>query len=208
MVATAIAGISGSIGVSTAATRFSPSARRRDRGCAISLDRHGGSMRATASPQATLAPSTSPPTLGMCAACQCHVVQWNWRLQRQSFSHRRAICDSCRHAQQPHYGQHRGHGNALAATHFAVSGFPANVVGQPFTCTVTALDQNNNTATGYNGTVQISNMPCNLLLPPNSTLTGGVGVFSATLGSTGTTTPPPRVLHQRRQFCSGFRLPV
>ena len=53
---------------------------------------------------------------------------------------------------------------------------------------VTALDQGNHTATGYTGTVHFSSSDGNATLPANSTLTNGVGAFSATLRTAGTQT--------------------
>ena len=75
-----------------------------------------------------------------------------------------------------------------AATHFSVSA-PANAVaGTAFNFTVTALDQFNNTATGYAGTVHFTSTDANATLPPNSTLTNGSGTFSATLRTVGNQT--------------------
>src|SRR4029079_15457991 len=54
-----------------------------------------------------------------------------------------------------------------------------------FSFTVTALDQFNNTATGYAGTVHFTSSDGAATLPANSTLTGGVGTFSATLNTAG-----------------------
>jgi uncharacterized repeat protein (TIGR01451 family) len=78
--------------------------------------------------------------------------------------------------------------NAAAATHFSVSA-PANAVaGSAFNFTVTALDQFNNTATGYAGTVHFTSTDPSATLPTNSTLTNGTGTFSATLKTAGNRT--------------------
>jgi len=75
-----------------------------------------------------------------------------------------------------------------AATHFAVSA-PASVsAGSAFTFTVTALDQNNNTATSYNGTIHFSSSDGAASLPGNSALTNGTATFSATLSTVGAQT--------------------
>ena len=72
-----------------------------------------------------------------------------------------------------------------AATHLGVTGLAATTVAgvsQPFT--VTALDASGNTATGYAGTVHFTSTDGQATagsgLPANSTLTSGVGSFSAT----------------------------
>jgi uncharacterized repeat protein (TIGR01451 family) len=77
---------------------------------------------------------------------------------------------------------------AAAATRFSVSAPTNATAGSPFNFTVTALDQFNNTATGYAGTVQFSSTDGQAILPPNSTLTNGTGTFSATLKSIGNRT--------------------
>jgi hypothetical protein len=75
--------------------------------------------------------------------------------------------------------------SAAGATHFAVSA-PANVpLNSPFNFTVTALDQFNNTATGYAGTVHFTSTDAAAVLPSDSTLTSGAGTFSATLKTPG-----------------------
>jgi hypothetical protein len=67
------------------------------------------------------------------------------------------------------------------ATRFAISA-PSNVTaGSPFLVTVTAQDGGGNTATGYTGTVQITSNDAQAVLPPNATLTNGVGGFLVTL---------------------------
>jgi hypothetical protein len=76
--------------------------------------------------------------------------------------------------------------SAAAATHFVVSA-PATATGNvAFSFTVTALDQFNNTATGYGGTAHFTSTDGTATLPANSTLTSGTGTFSATLRTAGT----------------------
>src|SRR6185436_13894711 len=57
--------------------------------------------------------------------------------------------------------------------------------GAQFSFTVTALDQFNNTATGYSGIVQFTSSDGAATLPANSTLASGTSVFQATLTTTG-----------------------
>jgi hypothetical protein len=75
--------------------------------------------------------------------------------------------------------------NATAATHFTVSAPATAISGTAFNFTVTALDQFNNTATGYPGTAHFTSTDGAATLPANSTLTNGVGTFSATLNTAG-----------------------
>src|SRR5207253_1363568 len=60
--------------------------------------------------------------------------------------------------------------------------------GSAFNFTVTALDQFNNTATGYAGTVHFTSSDGQAVLPADSTLTNGTGTFSATVPTGGTQT--------------------
>src|SRR5207237_1424210 len=77
--------------------------------------------------------------------------------------------------------------SAATATHLAVSGYPSpTVAGASHSFTVTALDAFNNTVTGYAGTVHFTSSDGVATLPANSTLTNGVGTFSATLKTAGT----------------------
>ncbi|MFD0894868.1 DUF11 domain-containing protein [Luteolibacter ambystomatis] len=78
--------------------------------------------------------------------------------------------------------------NPAAATHYAVSAPGSATAGTAFNVTVTALDQFNNTATGYAGTVHFTSSDAQAVLPANSTLTSGVGTFSATLKTAGSRT--------------------
>ena len=77
-------------------------------------------------------------------------------------------------------------------THF-VFGVPGAVTaGRPFVIAVTAEDQFNNTASSYNGTVQLtsSDVPAAAggAIPGNMTLTNGFGFFAAVLETAGTQT--------------------
>ncbi len=78
--------------------------------------------------------------------------------------------------------------SAAAATHFSVSAPSSVTAGTAFSFTVTALDQFNNTATGYAGTVHFTSSDGQAILPANSTLTNGAGTFNATLKTTGSQT--------------------
>ena len=71
--------------------------------------------------------------------------------------------------------------NAGPATHFVVSAPPAAGVGVAFSFTVTALDASNNVAPSYSGTVRFTSNGYTAVLPPMSTLSNGVGTFTATL---------------------------
>jgi hypothetical protein len=72
-----------------------------------------------------------------------------------------------------------------AATQFAVSAPATATHGSAFNFTVTALDQFDNTVTGYSGTVHFTSSDAAAVLPANSTLTNGTRTFSATLNTTG-----------------------
>ncbi len=71
------------------------------------------------------------------------------------------------------------------ATRFEVDAPPNATQGDSFTFTVTAQDLFNNTATAYSGTVSFSSTDGLAVLPTPSTLTNGVGTFSATLNTVG-----------------------
>ena len=77
---------------------------------------------------------------------------------------------------------------AASATHFAVAAPASATAGSAFSSTVTALDQFNNTATGYSGTVHFTSSDGQAVLPANSTLTNGTDTFSDTLKTAGTQT--------------------
>ncbi len=77
---------------------------------------------------------------------------------------------------------------AAAATHFTVSAPASVTAGTAFTVTVTALDAFNNAAAGYAGTIHFTSSDGTATLPADSTLTSGVGTFSATLRTAGSQT--------------------
>jgi List-Bact-rpt repeat protein/Big-like domain-containing protein len=74
---------------------------------------------------------------------------------------------------------------SAAATHFLVSAPSTATAGTAFSFTVTAQDASNNTVTTYAGTVHFTSSDGAAVLPANSTLTNGVGTFSATLNTPG-----------------------
>ena len=73
-------------------------------------------------------------------------------------------------------------------THFSVTAPGTAAAGTAFSVTVTALDALNAVVTGYTGTVHFTSSDGAAVLPANSTLTNGVGTFSATLKTTGAQT--------------------
>ena len=79
-------------------------------------------------------------------------------------------------------------GTAGPATHFSVTAPASATAGAAFNVTVTALDASNATATSYTGTVHFTSSDTSATLPANSTLTNGVGTFSATLSTAGNQT--------------------
>src|SRR5207237_2017771 len=78
--------------------------------------------------------------------------------------------------------------SAAAATHFTVTAPTSATAGSAFNFTVTALDQFNNTASSYGGTVHFTSSDGQAVLPANSPLTNGTGTFSATLKTAGNQT--------------------
>ena len=80
--------------------------------------------------------------------------------------------------------------NAAAATHFTVAAPGSATAGGGFAYTVTALDQFNNIATGYGGTVNFSSTDVggSTQLPEGSASGNGVGTFSASLTTAGSQT--------------------
>ena len=79
--------------------------------------------------------------------------------------------------------------HAAQVTHYLIAGTPSSLTaGTPFAFTVTADDAFNNTVSGYTGTVRFSSNDTGATLPPASTLTAGVGTFSATLVTAGSRT--------------------
>ncbi|HEY1433063.1 MAG TPA: hypothetical protein VGF39_15765 [Stellaceae bacterium] len=79
-------------------------------------------------------------------------------------------------------------GGTPVLTRFSVSAPSAATAGTPFSVTVTALDQFGATFPGYAGTVHFTSTDGAAVLPANSTLTAGVGTFSATLNTAGNQT--------------------
>jgi hypothetical protein len=78
--------------------------------------------------------------------------------------------------------------NAGAATHVSVSAPASAIAGNSFTITITALDANNNVATGYTGTVHFTSTDPHAVLPADYTFTAadaGMHTFSATLKTAG-----------------------
>jgi len=75
------------------------------------------------------------------------------------------------------------------ATHFFVSATPQSVTaGNSVNFVVAALDASGATAIGYTGTVALGSTDTAAILPPDTTLTSGVGIFSATLKTAGSQT--------------------
>ncbi|HYV36642.1 MAG TPA: NHL repeat-containing protein, partial [Gemmataceae bacterium] len=72
-----------------------------------------------------------------------------------------------------------------AVDHFLVTAPNTTITGNTFSLTFTAQDSFNNTVPNYAGTAQFSSTDTTAALPPNSTLTSGVGTFSATLNAPG-----------------------
>jgi hypothetical protein len=73
-----------------------------------------------------------------------------------------------------------------AATHFMITAPTDVTAGTSFSITVTALDAEDNQATGYGGTVHFTGTDAAADLPDNSPLTNGIGSFSTTLNTAGT----------------------
>lgn len=78
--------------------------------------------------------------------------------------------------------------SAGPATHFSVTAPATAQPGTAFNFTVTARDAANNGAGSYAGTVHFSSTDARAVLPPDSTLTDGMGIFRATLSTTGNQT--------------------
>jgi hypothetical protein len=78
--------------------------------------------------------------------------------------------------------------NSPVSSQFVLSAPSVTTAGSAFTFTVTAADQFNRTATGYNGFVQFTSSDSLAGLPSNAPLTSGVGVFTATLKIAGVQT--------------------
>ncbi len=76
--------------------------------------------------------------------------------------------------------------SAAAIDRFGIT-TPASVAaGTPFNFTVAAQDVFGNTITGYTGTMQVLSTDPIAVLPAASTLSGGIGAFTATLNTAGT----------------------
>jgi CSLREA domain-containing protein len=76
-----------------------------------------------------------------------------------------------------------------AATTLVVAGYPLpTAVGTNGNFTVTAVDAFGNTATGYRGTLHFTSSDSQAVLPANTTLTAGVGNFTAAFNTAGTQT--------------------
>src|SRR5204863_4287755 len=75
-----------------------------------------------------------------------------------------------------------------AATHFTVSAPTTATAGTAFSFTVTALDAQNNVATGYTGTVHFTSSDSQAVLPADTALTNGTRTLSATLKTAGSQT--------------------
>src|SRR6185295_13782873 len=81
--------------------------------------------------------------------------------------------------------------SSAGATHFTVVAPASATAAIGFSFSVTALDQFNNTATGYVGTVHFTSTDGAANLPVNYTFTGGdagAHMFSATLNTVGNQT--------------------
>ena len=78
--------------------------------------------------------------------------------------------------------------DVVATTHFSVVAPTSVTTGVPFSYTVSALDQTNNLAVSYAGTVHFSTSDGLGTLSADATLTNGVGIFTATLVSQGSQT--------------------
>jgi len=76
----------------------------------------------------------------------------------------------------------------FAPAHFQVSAPSPAIAGTQFNFTVTAQDANNNTLTGYTGTVHFTSSDGNAVLPADATLTNGTAIFPATLETSGSQT--------------------
>ena len=74
------------------------------------------------------------------------------------------------------------------ATHFSVTAPTSTQPGARFNFIVTARDAANNLAASYTGAVHFSSTDARAVLPVDSTLTDGMGIFPATLSTTGSQT--------------------
>jgi len=75
-----------------------------------------------------------------------------------------------------------------SAATMQVTGPAVATVGQALSFTVSAIDSNNNVATGYTGTVHFTSSDAAATLPANTTLVNGTGTFTVTFNTAGTQT--------------------
>jgi hypothetical protein len=80
------------------------------------------------------------------------------------------------------------HVNPGDASHLEIVTAGATGTGAPFAFGITALDDEGNTVTDYNGTIHFTSSDGAATLPANTTLISGIGTFSATLATSGTQT--------------------
>src|SRR5262249_1118699 len=74
-----------------------------------------------------------------------------------------------------------------AVNSLTISGLPATVTrGATQTFTVSGKDAYGNTATDYSGTVHFTSSDPQAVLPPDTTLSGGVGTFQVVFAGLGT----------------------
>ena len=78
-----------------------------------------------------------------------------------------------------------GSSSADTATHLSVAAPAIATAGIAFQVNVTALDAANHAVTGYSGVVHFSSSDDRAVLPADSTLRNGTGIFSTTLRTTG-----------------------
>ncbi len=78
--------------------------------------------------------------------------------------------------------------NAAAATHLAVNAPASVAAGLPAAVTVTAQDSYGNTASSYAGTIHFTSSDSAAVLPADSALTLGMGIFSVIFKASGSQT--------------------
>jgi hypothetical protein len=74
------------------------------------------------------------------------------------------------------------------ATSLTVNAVSSAAAGAPVVFTVTALNAAHNPTTSYNGTIHFTSTDPQAILPPDTALTGGTGLFIATLKTAGSQT--------------------
>ena len=77
---------------------------------------------------------------------------------------------------------------AMSATHFSIAAPATATAGTAINLSVSALDASNNVATSYSGTAHFTSTDAQSTLPANSTLTNGIGTFTATMKTVGNQT--------------------